>query len=76
MEAPSVEVLDAAPHLSELVDVASRTGEVILTRGGNPVAKIVPIPSVRGHRQPGSARGSIHMADDFDAMPEEFRDYF
>ena len=32
-------------------------------------------PLARQPRRPGSARGLVHMADDFDATPEEFREY-
>jgi uncharacterized protein (DUF433 family) len=28
----------------------------------------------RAPRRPGSARGQVHMADDFDATPEDFSD--
>gem|GEM_PF-6352903 len=29
----------------------------------------------RAPRQPGSARGSIHVSDDFDETPDDFREY-
>lgn len=61
--------------LSELVRRAARGEEVILTEGGEPVAKIIPITAARGPRVFGSAKGLIHMADDFDAPLEDFRDY-
>jgi antitoxin (DNA-binding transcriptional repressor) of toxin-antitoxin stability system len=64
--------LASAPSLRDLVEEASRTGEVLLTDGGEAVARIIPLRRVRTARQPGSARGLIHMADDFDATPEDF----
>jgi antitoxin (DNA-binding transcriptional repressor) of toxin-antitoxin stability system len=67
--------LTSAPPLRELVAEASRKGEVVLTDGGEAVAKITPLRRVRGPRIPGSARGLVHMADDFDATPDDFRDY-
>lgn len=76
MGVPAVDLLDAAQQLDELVDEASRSGEVVLTRAGEAVAKIIPISRARAPRQPGSARGLIHMAEDFDAMPEELREFF
>lgn len=75
MGVPAVDLTDASPQLRELVEEAARTGEVVLTRGGEAVAKIVPLHKVRAARKPGSARGMIHMADDFDATPEDFREY-
>jgi antitoxin (DNA-binding transcriptional repressor) of toxin-antitoxin stability system len=64
--------LASAPSLRDLVEEASRTGEVVLTDGGEAVAKITPVRRARTSRQPGSARGLIHMADDFDATPSGF----
>jgi antitoxin (DNA-binding transcriptional repressor) of toxin-antitoxin stability system len=73
---PSIDLASEAPRLSELVDEAYVSGEVVLTRGGDAVAKIVPFRNARLPRRPGSERGLIHMADDFDATPECLRDYF
>ncbi|MBV9109106.1 MAG: prevent-host-death protein [Gemmatimonadetes bacterium] len=75
MGLPAVD-LNSAPPLLELVDEAARGGEIVLTRGGEAVAKIVPLRSARPPRVPGLARGLIHMADDFDATPEELKDFF
>jgi antitoxin (DNA-binding transcriptional repressor) of toxin-antitoxin stability system len=66
--------LSAAPQLRALVEEATRIGEVVLTHGGKAVAKIVPLRRARAPRRRGSARGQIHMADDFDATPEDFSD--
>lgn len=75
MGVPAVDLTDASPQLRELVEQAARSGEVVLTRGGEAVAKIVPLHNTRAPRKPGSARGMIHMAEDFDATPEDFREY-
>ena len=72
---PAVDLTSGPPRLRELVEEAARTGEVVLTQGGEAVAKIVPLNHGRVARRPGSARGLIHMADDFDATPEDFKDY-
>lgn len=74
MTSLAVDVTTFPRQLRELVEEAARAGEVVLTRGGEAVAKIVPV-SAKRPRQPGSARGQIHMADDFDETPEDFRDY-
>jgi prevent-host-death family protein len=71
----AVDLTNASRQLRELVEEAARTGEVVLTRGGVPVAKIVPLHQTRAPRKPGSARGMIHMAEGFGATPEEFREY-
>lgn len=76
MTFPAVDLGNATNELRELVDQASRNGEVVLTRAGEAVARIVPLARAKGPRRPGSAQGLIHMADDFDDFPEELREYF
>jgi prevent-host-death family protein len=72
----AIDLSHAQERLAELVDEAVARGEdVILTDGGEPVAKIVPISRARGPRVFGSARGLIHIADDFDAPLDDFREY-
>jgi antitoxin (DNA-binding transcriptional repressor) of toxin-antitoxin stability system len=75
MGVPAVDLKDVPQRLLDLVDEASRSGEIVLTHEGEAVAKIIPLRRARAPRQPGSARGMVHMADDFDATPEDFRDY-
>jgi antitoxin (DNA-binding transcriptional repressor) of toxin-antitoxin stability system len=76
MGEPAIDLKSAPPRLRELVDEATQRGEVLLTDGGEAVAKIVSLKPRREPRRPGSARGLIHMADDFDTTPDEFKDYF
>jgi len=71
----AVDLSQAQARLAELVQEAARGEEVILTEGGEPVAKIIPITRAQGRREFGSARGLIHMAEDFDAPLEDFREY-
>lgn len=75
MGVPAVDLKDVPQRLLDLVEQASRNGEVVLTREGEAVAKIIPLGAARRPRRPGSARGLIHMAEDFDVTPEDFRDY-
>jgi antitoxin (DNA-binding transcriptional repressor) of toxin-antitoxin stability system len=75
MGVPAVDLKGVPQRLLDLVDEASRSGELVLTHEGEAVAKIIPLRRARAPRRPGSARGMVHMADDFDATPEDFRDY-
>ena len=76
MGEPAIDLESVPPRLRELVEVAAKRGEVVLTDGGEAVAKIVALKPRRQPRHPGSARGLIHMAEDFDATPDDFKDYF
>jgi antitoxin (DNA-binding transcriptional repressor) of toxin-antitoxin stability system/antitoxin component of MazEF toxin-antitoxin module len=60
---------DEGRHLSRLLDRALAGEEVIVTRSGRPVAKLVPLP--REPRRPGRLAGQLTIAPDFDApLPE------
>jgi antitoxin (DNA-binding transcriptional repressor) of toxin-antitoxin stability system len=56
---------DEGRHLSRLLDRALAGEEVIVTRSGKAVAKLVPLP--REPRRPGSLAGRLTIAPDFDA---------
>ncbi|HEX8671635.1 MAG TPA: hypothetical protein VF710_07090 [Longimicrobium sp.] len=74
MEDPTFDLAYASPELRKLVEEVAPTGEVVLTRGGEAVAKIIPLRRARAARKPGSACGMIHMAEDFDATPEDLNE--
>lgn len=71
----AIDVKQAEERLAELVDEASRGKDVVLTRDGEPVARIVPIQRAKRVRRFGSAKGKVVVHPDFDAPLEEFRDY-
>jgi prevent-host-death family protein len=67
---------EAKSQLSSLVEEAAAGAEIIIAKAGKPRAKLVAVREVRG-RRPGSARGKIWMAADFDApLPPALADAF
>jgi prevent-host-death family protein len=72
--AVQVNIYEAKTRLSQLVDQAAAGEEVIIARNGRPVAKLVPIQRQPVKRVPGSLRGKIWMAPDFDEPDEEMID--
>ena len=65
-------VHQAKTNLSRLIKEAQSGKEVIITRGKDPVAKIVPITSAAKKRVPGSMKGLIWSAPDaFDPLTDE-----
>jgi prevent-host-death family protein len=62
-------------NLSSLVNRALAGEEVIVARDNRPLLKLVPIESPPARRAPGSARGKVKLADDFDASPDDFAEY-
>ena len=58
---------EAKTQLSRIVERVERGEEVIISRAGRPVAKVVPLPK-RVHRTgAGTLRGRIVLADDWDS---------
>jgi len=63
----TVSIYHAKTRLSHLVDRALQGDEVIITRHGRPVARLVPVGRARAPRRLGALRGKIRVARDFDA---------
>lgn len=66
-----VNIHEAKTHLSRLLQKVREGEEVVISRAGVPVAKLVGVARKQEVRPLGIARGEIWMAEDFDApMPE------
>jgi prevent-host-death family protein len=57
-------VHQAKTNLSKLLEEAAQGKEVIIARGDEPVAMLVPIGKARKKRQPGALKGQITYTDD------------
>ena len=71
-----VNIAEAKARLSELVNRAVAGEEVVIARDNKPLVKLVNVASdtVRA-RKPGSAKGAVWIAEDFDAPLEDFAPY-
>lgn len=66
-------IADAKARLSSIVREALAGDEVIIAKDARPLVRIVPL---RGDRRvPGSAKGQVTMAPDFDQPLEDFAAY-
>jgi prevent-host-death family protein len=71
----AVEVEQAGTQLDRLIEEVDAGAEVVITRDGQPVARLIAAaPESAGERIPGSAKGLFTVPDDFDAPLEDFRD--
>jgi prevent-host-death family protein len=69
---PTVTIHQAKTNLSKLIERASQGEEIIIARGSNPVAKLVPLGAVKGKRQPGSMKGKLEIGPEFfEPLPED-----
>lgn len=75
MVATVVELDEAAGRLIELVAKVEDGGEVVITSGSKPVARLVAYQQSRRRIEPGSARGLLTLAEDWDAPLDDFNEY-
>lgn len=68
----SINIHQAKTQLSRLVERAEAGEEIIISRAGKPVARIVPLAPARAPRKPGLLKGKIRIGKDFDApLPDD-----
>jgi len=66
-----VGVHEAKTHLSRLLQRVAAGEEIVIARGGKPVARLVPVQGPRS-RELGRDRGLFEVPGDFDApLPAE-----
>jgi prevent-host-death family protein len=74
--AETVNIHAAKTHLSRLVERAERGEEILIARGGRPVARLVPLAARTAPRPLGIWAGRVRIHDDFDAPLEDFVEAF
>jgi prevent-host-death family protein len=68
----TVNIFEAKTQLSKLIAMAEQGQDVIIARAGKPVARLCALQTERSKRIPGSMKGKIWIADDFDApLPDD-----
>ena len=69
-------VTEAKARLSELIARVQAGEEVIINKAGRPVAILRSYLSSSPRRRPGTMRGRIRIAIDFDELPEDLAEAF
>lgn len=71
-----VPIHEAKTHFSRLIQRALSGEEIIVSRGKEPVVRLVPIPGAQKERRLGGAKGIVtRISPDFDDPLEEFEEY-
>jgi len=70
-----IDLNQARQQLPELLDAAIRGEEIIITKDGRPLVRMLNATVSKPRPQFGSARGLITISDDFDEPLEEFKEY-
>ncbi|MFF6793041.1 type II toxin-antitoxin system Phd/YefM family antitoxin [Streptomyces filamentosus] len=69
-------VHEAKTHFSKILEAVATGEEVIISKAGEPVAKVVPLAGKVHRTDYGSLKGRITVADDFDELPEGWDEAF
>ncbi|OIP16022.1 MAG: antitoxin [Betaproteobacteria bacterium CG2_30_59_46] len=74
----TINIHDAKTQFSKLIEAVSQGEEIIIAKAGKPAARLVPIQAKKPLvRKPGSLKGKIKIAEDFDApLPNEIQSAF
>ena len=71
----AVELAQAEARLAQLIEEVKSGIEIVITRDGQPVARLLPPEAPPANRVPGSAKGLFTVPDDFDAPLEDFSEH-
>jgi len=72
-----VNVHEAKTHLSKLLTRVAAGEEIVISKAGKPVARLVPWKQNAKQRTPGLDAGLLTVPDDFDSpLPNEIMDAF
>lgn len=73
----TINIHDAKTNLSRLLARVERGEEIVISRAGAPIAKLVRYRPARGKRRAGLWKGLVRISDDFDApLPESIQAAF
>ena len=72
-----INIYEAEIYLSRLMASVKKDEEVVITRCGKPVARVLPVAKSSTHRVPGSAKGKFTVPPDFfKPLPDEILEAF
>ena len=69
-------ISEAKAHFSAIVEEASAGKDFVICRAGRPLVTISQYVRPAPVRRPGSLKGKIRIASDFDELPEGFAEAF
>jgi len=67
-----INIHQAKTHLSRLIEDVASGNEVLIAKGGRPMARLVPLGRDDSPRRPGLLKGKLRIADDFDSAEAGF----
>ena len=69
----TIAIEKAEQYLSQLINRARAGEEIVITRGNEPVAKLIAMERSREPRKPGALKGLLNLPDEFffDPLPDD-----
>jgi prevent-host-death family protein len=68
----TVTIHEAKTNLSRLIQKACRGEEIVISRGPDPVVRLVPIAAAKGRRKLGFLKGQLVVGPEFfEPLPED-----
>ena len=72
MKPGKINIHQAKTHLSRLIEDVASGNEVLIAKGGRPMARLVPLGRDDTPRRPGLLKGKLRISDDFDRAKAGF----
>ena len=69
-------IAEAKAHFSAIVDEASGGKSFVICRAGRPLVIVSQYVQPKAVRRPGTLKGKIRIAEDFDVLPDGFAEAF
>lgn len=66
MKPGKINIHQAKTHLSRLVEDVAGGSEILIAKGGRPMARLVPLRRDETPRRAGLLKGKLRIADEFD----------
>jgi len=67
-----INIHQAKTHLSRLIEDVASGNEVLIAKGGRPMARLVPLGRDDSPRRAGLLKGKLRISDDFDSAEAGF----
>jgi prevent-host-death family protein len=67
-----INIHQAKTHLSRLIEDVAGGSEILIAKGGRPMARLVPLRRDDSPRRPGLLKGKLKISDEFDRPAEQF----
>jgi len=67
-----INIHQAKTHLSRLIEDVASGNEVLIAKGGRPMARLVPLGRDDTPRRPGLLKGKLRISEEFDRAGAHF----